>query len=143
MKKILLASLSVVILASCGNGENADSQEENVGTEVVTSVGTFYNISTAEAANMIEEGDVVIMDVRSLDEFESGHIIGAMNQDVRNEDFTESIKKMDKSKTYVVYCHSGRRSAHASEILKDNGFTKVYNVQGGISAWQQDGYEVQ
>jgi rhodanese-related sulfurtransferase len=59
-----------------------------------------------------------------------------------SDDFASQIEKLDKTKPVFVYCKRGGRSAGAAEILKEKGFTKVYNLDGGITAWTEEGQEV-
>ncbi len=81
----------------------------------------------------------VILDVRTAEEFESGHIEGALNIDIRGgEDFFASIEALDKSKSYFVYCRSGARSGQACQLMSQLGFSAVYNLDGGVLAWQGD-----
>lgn len=81
----------------------------------------------------------VILDVRTADEFESGHIKGALNMDIRGgADFMASIETLDKSKSYFVYCRSGARSGQACQLMSQLGFSAVYNLDGGVLAWEGD-----
>jgi rhodanese-related sulfurtransferase len=76
------------------------------------------------------------LDVRTAAEFGSGHVPGAANLDVTAQDFATKVGSLDRDQTYIVYCHSGNRSARATEIMHQMGFKHVYDVQGGIAAWQ-------
>lgn len=80
---------------------------------------------------------VVLIDVRSQGEVMSGKIRGARNIDIMRPDFKEKIGKLDKSKTYLMYCRSGRRSARACSIMAKQGFTKLVNLKGGYIAWDE------
>ena len=81
----------------------------------------------------------VIIDVRTAEEFESGYIKGALNLDIRGgADFLVSIEKLDKSKSYFVYCRSGARSGQACQLMSQMGFSAVYNLEGGVLAWEDD-----
>ena len=81
----------------------------------------------------------VILDVRTAEEFESGYIKGALNLDSRGgADFLASIEKLDKSKSYFVYCRSGARSGQACQLMSQMGFSAVYNLYGGVLAWEGD-----
>jgi len=82
-----------------------------------------------------EEKAVAIVDVRSAGEFNSGHLKGAVNIDVSGSSFTSKIEALDKSKTYLVYCRSGARSASASSVMAGKGL-KVFNLAGGIMSWR-------
>ena len=81
----------------------------------------------------------VILDVRTEEEFESGYIKGALNMDIRGgADFLASIESLDKSKSYFVYCRSGARSGQACQLMSQMGFSAVYNLDGGVLAWEGD-----
>ena len=89
------------------------------------------------------KNDVIVLDVRTADEFKSGHIEGAVNIDVLDSTtFLNRIAKLEKDKTYLVYCRSGKRSANASTIMLNNGFSSLYNMKGGILAWEKKKYKV-
>jgi rhodanese-related sulfurtransferase len=82
-----------------------------------------------------EEKGSVILDVRTSGEFMGGHIPGALNIDIMRPDFNAAISKLDKSKTYLVYCRSGSRSAQACSVLAAKGY-KAINLSGGIISWR-------
>lgn len=87
---------------------------------------------------MARGDDYVLLDVRTPEEVMDGYINGAVHIDIKAEDFESRISKLDKSKTYYVYCASGARSAKASQIMLDMGFNDVYSVKGGIRAWKEE-----
>jgi thioredoxin len=80
-----------------------------------------------------------LVDVRTPDEYQGGHIPGAVNIDYQNPNFIERVSRLDKSKPVFVYCLSGGRSAGAAEQLKSAGFTQIYNLQGGFLQWNASG----
>jgi len=86
-----------------------------------------------------ESGDFVIVDLRTPDEYASGHIEGATNLDYYSDTFRDELENLDKNKTYLIHCQSGRRSSAALEIMKNLGFKKVYNMTGGMVEWQAKG----
>lgn len=90
-----------------------------------------------EFAEKFNDPNIVILDVRTPKEFVTGHIENAIDVDYRNEDFKEQIKKLDPDKTYLVYCRTGIRSASAIDSLKSLGFKNLYDLKGGITAWNQ------
>ena len=81
----------------------------------------------------------VVLDVRTPAEFATGHLPGAQNIDIEGADFATRIAALDKTATYAVYCHSGNRSAMAPEQMTAADFAHVYDLAGGISAWQSMG----
>jgi rhodanese-related sulfurtransferase len=82
------------------------------------------------------------LDVRTAGEFAEGHIQNAINIDVEGGQFDSGIAQLDKTKTYAVYCRSGRRSGAAVEKMSDAGFTSLFNLNAGIVVWQNQGYPV-
>ena len=99
----------------------------------------MINLDASTFAQKITEKDVVLLDVRTPDEFSQSHIPDALNLDVQSEYFTADVSALDKSKSYAVYCRSGKRSVLASEVLDQIGVTNVYNLTGGIIEWVEAG----
>ncbi|MGI9533657.1 MAG: rhodanese-like domain-containing protein [Thermodesulfobacteriota bacterium] len=85
--------------------------------------------------------DFVILDVRTPEEFSSGHLQNAVNIDYKSDNFKNELDKLDKQKTYVVHCRSGGRAAASVDIMKELGFENVYDM-GGIVQWQEQGYDI-
>ena len=79
--------------------------------------------------------DGILLDVRTPEEYDSGHLPGAINIDIMGPDFHEQVDTLDTSKTYYVYCRSGGRSSTACKYMKSKGINEVYNLKGGILAW--------
>jgi rhodanese-related sulfurtransferase len=92
-------------------------------------------------AKKIAESDVVVLDVRTPEEFNSGHIPNAINIDIYSDYFNSDIAALDKSKSYAVYCRSGKRSVDASSEMDLIGFNATYNLTGGIIEWVDSGRE--
>lgn len=125
-KKLIafLASPLLLLLTACGGG----------------SVAKVTNLNADGFSSEIKNAGVVVLDVRTPGEFAAGHIQNAINIDVESSDFDANIAKLDKTKEYDVYCHSGRRSGIATQKMVKAGFTKVFNLDGGIIAWQNAGF---
>ncbi len=84
----------------------------------------------------------VILDVRTAEEVNQGFIPGSIHLDYYSDSFDLELAKLDKEKTYYVFCHSGGRSSAASKSMVEMGFELVYNLEGGIANWQAKGYTV-
>jgi phage shock protein E len=84
----------------------------------------------------------VVLDVRTSGEVAAGAIEGSVNIDYRDESFSREISALDRGKTYLVYCRAGNRSARAAEMMATDGFSEVYTMEGGITAWTEAGYPV-
>lgn len=85
-------------------------------------------VSPAVAAKLIRKPNVVVLDVRTPEEFATGHLTGARNLDFRAPGFSEQVRQLDKSKTYVLYCASGNRSGQSTLLMEELGFRKIVNA---------------
>ena len=103
----------------------------------------YRDVTVKKATEMIEQmsadASIVILDVRTKGEFNSGHLNDALNIDIKSASFKEKISKLDKDKTYLVYCRSGKRSKRAQGIMNELHFKKAINMLGGFIAWQKSG----
>jgi rhodanese-related sulfurtransferase len=96
-------------------------------------------VGTARAVELINREDALLLDVRDPGEYGAGHILGARNLSVaRIEEGGGEIAKR-KDRPVIVYCEGTERSAKALGALKKQGFTKAFNLSGGLNAWQQAG----
>jgi rhodanese-related sulfurtransferase len=128
MKKLILAVMGVVsatlFLTSCSSDSSAQK------------------VSPKEFSEVISDPSVVILDVRTPQEFAEGHLANAINIDFQSGNFEQEIASLDKSKTYAVYCRSSNRSGEAVKVMADAGFTSMYDMDGGIIDWQAAGGQI-
>jgi phage shock protein E len=107
---------------------------------------TGHDFSPGQAQEFISaHPDVVVLDVRTPDEFQAGHINEAKNINLYDSHFTKQLATLDRSKTYVVHCAAGLpngRSRKAVALMDSLGFKEVRHMNGGFSAWQQAGQPV-
>ena len=97
------------------------------------------NVSAAQADSIIRSTkNLVVLDVRTPEEFKLGHLENAVLIDYYGPKFYDNLEALPKGSTILVYCRSGRRSADALEILKNLRYPRVYNMLGGIDAWKKD-----
>ena len=120
-KSFFILMLSILGFIGCNaqKGSSRDSKEA-------------YRLIKADA-------NIAILDVRTAKEFADGHVAGAVNIDVNQADFAQKIDQLDRSKTYIVYCRSGRRSSKAVGIMATKGFKNLYNVSDGFVGWNKNG----
>jgi len=98
--------------------------------------GEFLLLDYKSYKSHIENNSVQLFDVRTPEEFNLGHIKGAVNVDYKNEEiFYRSFEKLDKSKPVYLYCRSGNRSKKSADILIEIGFSRVYDLKGGFIEW--------
>lgn len=121
----LLLTLSIGSLVGCSSDKG--SEEANKSTN------NYKNINAKETEDLLASGDdIAVVDVRTKGEYDTGHIDRAMNIDF--DDFQNNLTILDdyKEKPVLLYCKTGNRSEKAAKILKDNGFTEVYNATDGV-----------
>ncbi len=99
----------------------------------------YGNVDVGEAWDLIaEKADLVILDVRTVSEYESGHLEGAVNIPV--EVLSGRLSELNPDDELLVYCRTGNRSTTAVGVLRENGFDRVYHMDGGITAWMSAGF---
>lgn len=128
---ITIASSTFIILALTMCGQ---AQKETTITKDVD-VHSFH-------AMIDSLDDEQILDVRTPQEWKSGTIAGSKKVDWYDPDFERAVAGMDKDKPVLVYCAVGGRSSQAMDKLKELGFSEIYNLKGGIRAWEKSSYEV-
>lgn len=104
--------------------------------------GEIKVVSTEEMQALLELDDVQLVDVRTSEEYKEGYIAKAQNIDFNSPTFDKDIIKLDKEKPVVLYCKSGGRSAKCAKKMKQAGFVKIYDLDGGISKWEHKGLEI-
>ena len=138
MKKLLLVLsvsliIGVILTGGCVSTETVPPNQE---TQIIE------NITPEEAYILIQENkdnpNFVILDVRTPEEFLGEYIENAVNLDYYSDTFRNDLDKLDKNKTYLIYCRSGRRSGNALNIMKELDFREVYNMLGGIIKWKSE-----
>jgi len=131
--------ISAFLLASCGGG----STTPNTASEPTSASGVRV-VSPAEAAAILADppADLVVLDVRTSDEFAAGHLDGATMIDFYGNDFQNRVAALDPDVPYVLYCRSGNRSGQTRELMGRLGFSDVADIDGGILAWSQAGFTV-
>lgn len=93
-------------------------------------------VTAEEMLTILELEDAQLIDVRTAEEHEKLRIANSQNIDFQSPTFDEDIAKLDKEKPVILYCRTGARSAKCAQKLKDAGFKKIYDLEGGISKWK-------
>ena len=122
MKKVIAMLASVLLLAGCASGATG-----------------VTNMNVEDFSKKTAESGVVILDVRTPGEFMTGHIQDAQNIDFESGSFESQIESLDKNGTYAVYCRSGNRSGQAVKVMQDAGFLNLFNLEGGVIDWANQG----
>lgn len=117
----VLALVAVFAIAACDSGDSASDASDAPGA---------YTVSAKVAVEIIEAGEATIVDVRSPAEYAQAHVEGAVNIDVDGADFADQIAELDPDERYLVYCHSGNRSAQAAAQMEGAGITDIADAGG-------------
>ncbi len=119
----------MLLSASCG------------GSETMAETGIRLVDPGAASGLVADTGsNVVILDLRTPEEFNAGHIEGATMIDFYSPDFEDRLAELDRDAAYVIYCRSGNRSGQTREIMERLAFADVVDIDGGIQAWAKQGH---
>ena len=135
MKPRLIRSLLLLILALSVLVTACSSDTTTQSIELV---------SPADAAQVIADdpAGLVVLDIRTPEEFNEARLADAIMVDFYADDFADQLDTLDKDVPYVMYCRTGNRSSDAVKTMKDLGFVEVYEIDGGIANWYEQGYPV-
>ncbi|RPA70255.1 rhodanese-like domain-containing protein [Cyclobacteriaceae bacterium YHN15] len=134
----LLFTITLIFLSCNQSKTEVNSIPKSVETD------TFIkNVDSKTFKNLIDSGQGIVLDVRTLGEVSQGHIPNATVADIYQRDFVEKINQLPKDKEVYVYCTVGARSSQAAQVLINNGFKKVYNLNGGIIDWTRNAYPLE
>lgn len=124
-------------LGSCSKESGGDPTAAADGSSLAV-----IDVDPEAAAELLAEGTVRVLDVRTPQEYAVGHISNALNHDINGEGFEAAVNALDQSRPYLVHCAagaSGGRSRRAVEALRAAGATKIYHLDGGFTAWKNAG----
>ncbi len=136
LKKYLILLLSVLFVIGLVMAPGCAADE------VETPVQNIKDISAQEAWELVQDNrgnpDFIVLDVRTPEEYNEGHIEGAVMIDFNAGNFREEVDKLDKDKDYLLYCRSGNRSGKALAIMEELGFLEIYHMSGGMLEWKAE-----
>lgn len=140
MKRLSLVLCVGVIISSASLADDKKASGKPASAPSSAAAASVKDVTPQEAENILKsQKDVVVLDVRTPEEFESGHIAGAVNLDAQSDDFAEKLGRLDKNKTYLLHCAAGGRSSSALKKMRGLNFKSIYHMPGGTSAWEEAG----
>jgi phage shock protein E len=143
MKAFSILFATVLLIDLSGNAFAQSVKPETQG-EKASAVSAVKNVEADQAAKLLQENKkIVVLDVRTPEEFAAGHIAGATNLDFHNPDFEKKLSALDKTKSYLVHCAAGGRSAKTRDLMKKYQFQSIYHLEGGLKAWEKAGQPVE
>ena len=147
IRKLIVALLAILILAGCSAPASAPAAAPAAAQPAATEAPTIdvaslpRDVDVQTTAALREQPDVMILDVREQDEWDAGHIPGAVFMPMGQ--VPDRMSEIPKDKTVIVQCRSGNRSSQVTDFLVQQGFTNVHNMSGGLNAWQSAGLPVE
>lgn len=146
MTAIVICS-AALLAASCSGSSDPveDSQTDADATvEVAEEIAGIRVVPASDALSIWDNPptDLVVLDVRTSEEFAEGHIEGAVMLDFYDPAFADQLAELDPDVPYLLYCRSGNRSGQTAEVMQQLGFTDVADVDGGILAWADAGQPI-
>ena len=147
IRKLIVALLAILILAGCSAPASAPAAAPAAAQPAATEAQTIdvaslpRDVDVQTTAALSEQPDVMILDVREQDEWDAGHIPGAVFMPMGQ--VPDRLSEIPKDKTVIVQCRSGNRSSQVTDFLVQQGFTNVHNMAGGLNAWQSAGLPVE
>ncbi len=111
-------------------------------TESMAQNAQVKNVSAEDFSKIIKDGKGQLVDIRTPQEYNAGHIKGAVMIDFYSPDFKNKMAGLDRNKPVYIYCRSGNRSSHAAIMLQQLGFKEIVNLKYGITDWQKMGLKL-
>ena len=133
---LLAVALSLALLAACGGNETAAPAVEEID---LTTLPDEVDVETVAAIR--QNPGVYLLDVRDPDEYAAGHIPGITL--IPMGEVASRLTELPRDKEIIVTCRTGNRSSQIADLLREQGFTNVHNMTGGIVAWEEAGYAVE
>ena len=133
---LLVAILTLSLLAACGGQETAAPVVEEID---LTTLADSVDVDTVHAIK--DNPGVFLLDVREPDEYAAGHIPGITL--IPMGEVAARLAELPRDKEIIVTCRTGNRSGQVADLLREQGFTNVHNMSGGIVAWEEAGYPVE
>lgn len=141
MKNYLLPIASLCLLVAVMPLTAEDKPGDKAAS--TTTKKTYKNVGPEGFDKLRQNTNTVVLDVRTKDEYDQAHIPGAVLLDFNSPNFDQELAKLDKSKTYLVHCAAGGRSARAAGKMEKLNFPSVFNLEGGLTAWKKEGKPVE
>ena len=137
----ILTFLPLLVLLAAAPLRAADAPAPHLAKPPV--VKGAKNVSVDEFDKLRADKNAVVLDVRTAKEFNDGHIPGAVNLDFNGPDFAKKVAALDQSKTYLVHCAAGGRSAKACNLMDKIAFTNLVHLPVGFRGWEKAGKPIE
>ena len=140
---VAFAAAALALTAPLTACSSADTEAVAAPVDVVVEMPTTpERVDAVMFSALVATAGVTVIDVRTPEEFAQSHIQGAVNYNVEGPDFANQIMALDPAGIYAVYCQSGNRSQPAVSQLNDIGIDSIFELESGISGWENAGFPV-
>jgi len=140
MNKYVILGLAFVVVVVLGVTVIAFNPGNKSDTKVLGSASSFSSLAPTDFNKALSSGKYKLIDIRTIEEFNAGHIKNAENADYyQTQQFSDFLDSLDKNAKYLIYCQSGRRSGLTLQLMKQKGFTNVNDLASGINSWKSSG----
>ena len=148
LKHLTIISCFFIGVSACSEGENNSNEDETQpssenSSEMAEEVETenieqqiVLDLDNSTFQQYLKEKNGILIDVRTPQEYEAGHIEGAVNKDFTSGEFENALDTLEKGQAVFVYCQAGGRSGKARDLLKANNFQEIYNLENGYGNWE-------
>jgi rhodanese-related sulfurtransferase len=143
MKRYLIVGLVIAVIM-VGGTIFAHTPGSKSDTNVLGAVSAFSDLSPEQFNQAIKSGNYTLIDIRTIDEYNAEHLKNAKQSDFyQTKAFLDYLGSLNKNTTYLIYCRTGYRSGEALKIMRNKGFTSVYDMMGGYNAWIASGFPIE
>ena len=146
VRSLLVVGAVAATLTACGGDDDAGTTpvaatQDETASETVSDAATpaYGLVSPEQAAELATDPNIMVIDVRTPEEYAEGHIEGATLVDFSAPDFADRVAELDPDQDYLVYCRSGNRSGQAVAVMSGLGFERIYDMDGGTVAYTAAG----
>jgi rhodanese-related sulfurtransferase len=134
-----LVAIGALGLAACGGDDDATDSVAEPAVDSDAGAPAFGLVSPQQALDLTKDPDIIVIDVRTPEEFAEGYIEGADMIDFYADTFADDIAALGPDSTYLLYCRSGNRSGQTAALMQQLGFENVYDMEGGVVAYGGQG----
>ena len=133
----IFALIFILSFSSCKTKETVSNNPKENTTSFKHTL-----VNPSEFNNILQQKNILIIDIRRPEEFNSGHLPDAINIDYESANFKEKLQEITSKKKIAIYCRSGRRSAASIPVFEKIGFSEVIELDGGINAWNAQNFKI-
>lgn len=142
-RRVALITVALLATAAAGCSSESSSRATTQSVSAASSSGGIVTVSAEAFRTAIADPGVIVLDVRTPEEYAAGHIAGAVNVNFNDASFDAQLQSLDREAAYAIYCQSSNRSGQAVAKMRELGFTTITELADGIVSWANAGYPIE